>query len=98
MTSLCHFGEASVIVSLLASTLTTDDALPVMYVRRYHHEGGCWRTRYRDGSHFGVEGRWRLRLAPGRSVRAASCGRYRAARAVAPLAASRLMRRASSKY
>src|SRR2546423_941555 len=51
MTSLCHFGEASVIVSLLASTLTTDDALPVMYVRRYHHEGGCWRTRYRDMGH-----------------------------------------------
>src|SRR2546421_228330 len=51
MTSLCHFGEASVIVSLLASTLTSNDALPVMYVRRYHHEGGSWRTRYRDMGH-----------------------------------------------
>src|SRR5256714_14572611 len=48
MTSLCHFGEASVIVSLLASTFTTDDTLPGCLVRRYHHEGGCWRTRYGD--------------------------------------------------
>src|SRR2546430_16556736 len=51
MTSLCHFGEASVIVSLLASTLTTDDTLPGCLVRRYHHEGGCWRTRYGDLGH-----------------------------------------------
>src|SRR5207249_10028777 len=51
MTSLCHFGEASVIVSLLASTFTTDDTLPGCLVRRYHHEGGCWRTRYGDLGH-----------------------------------------------
>src|SRR4030088_133154 len=50
MTSLCHCGQTSVIVSALASTLTTIGA-PGMCVRRYHHEAGCWRTRYGDVGH-----------------------------------------------
>src|SRR6266403_5371941 len=63
MTSFCHCGQISVIVSALASTLTTIGA-PGMCVRRYHHEAGCWRTRYGDVGHTS-------RLSTRRSARAA---------------------------
>src|SRR5882724_11375834 len=69
MTSLCHCGQTSVIVSALASTLTTIGA-PRMCVRRYHHEAGCWRTRYGDVGHTS-------RLSTRRSARARRCARYR---------------------